>query len=90
MLIRREPDGKTNFKCWICNEFGHYVSKCPKREKKYKRNFKPRKPRDCLYANEDDESEERVHNESDDELGFVAIKEESSEIEIREEKASVS
>ena len=35
---------------------------------KYKRNFKPRRPRDYLYANVDDESKERVHSESDDEL----------------------
>ena len=74
----------------VCDEFGHYASKCPQREKKYKRNFKPRRPRDYLYANEDDESKERVQSESDDELGFVVIKEDTFEIEIREEKALVS
>ena len=29
LLVRREPNGKRNFKCWTCNEFGHYASKCP-------------------------------------------------------------
>lgn len=38
--VRREPYGKRIFKCWSCNEFGHYFSKCLKREKKYKKNFK--------------------------------------------------
>ena len=35
LLVRREPNGKIIFKCWTCNEFSHYASKCPKREKKY-------------------------------------------------------
>ena len=60
-------------KCWTCNEFGHYAAKCPKREKKYKKNFKSRRPRDNLYVNEDDESEERIQSESEDKLGFVNI-----------------
>ena len=60
LLVRRELDGKKIVKCWTCNVFGHFPSKCPKREKKYKINFRPRRPRDCLYANEDDESKERV------------------------------
>lgn len=34
LLVRREKYGKKIFKCWTCNEFGHYASKCPKREKK--------------------------------------------------------
>lgn len=89
-LVRREPHDKKILKCWTCNEFGHYASKCPKGQKNYKRNFKPRKPRDYLYANEDDESKERVQSESDDELGFVAIKEDDLDKEIREEKALVS
>ena len=38
-------------KCQNCNEFGHYASKYPKREKNYKGNFKPRRDRECLYAN---------------------------------------
>ena len=33
LLVRREKDGKKIFKCWTCDEFGHYASKCPKREK---------------------------------------------------------
>ena len=60
LLITRAPNGKIIFKCWTCNEFSHYASKCPKREKKYKNNFKSWIPRDCLCANKDDEFEERV------------------------------
>ena len=52
--MRREPNGKNFLKFWICNEFCHYESKCPKREKKSKVKFKPRRPRNCLYANEDE------------------------------------
>ena len=63
------------YKCWTCDEFSHYASKCPKREKKYKGNFKPTRDRIFLYANEDEEFDERCQSESDDELGFVAIKE---------------
>ena len=44
------------------NEFGHYASKFPKREKRYKRKFKCRRPRNCLYANEDEEYDEKVQN----------------------------
>ena len=36
LLVRREKGGKKIFKCWTCDEYGHYASKCPKREKKYK------------------------------------------------------
>ena len=79
LLERREKDGKKKFKCWTCNEFGHYASKCPKREKRYKGKFKPRRDRDCLYANEEDDSNEQVVSDSEDEIGFVAIKEESLE-----------
>ena len=39
-------------------------------KKKYKNICKLRKPRDFLYANE-----ESVQSESDDKLGFLAIKE---------------
>ena len=34
LLVRREKDGKKIFKCWTCNEFCHYASKCPKRGEK--------------------------------------------------------
>ena len=56
LLVRREKDGKKIFKCWTCDEFGHYASKCPKREKQCKGKFNPRRPRNCLYENEDEES----------------------------------
>ena len=79
LMVRKEKDGKKIFKCWTCNEFDHYTSKCPKREKKYRGNFKPRRDRECLYANEEDDSDEQVVSASDNEIGFVAIKEESPE-----------
>ena len=84
--MKREKDGKKNFKCWTCNEYGHYVSKCPKREKKYREKFRSRRSRDCLYANEDEESDQ---SRSDDELRFVAIKEDDLDGEFREERALV-
>ena len=43
----------------------------------YKGNYKPRKDRECLYANEDNDSNEQELSASDDEIGFAAIKEES-------------
>ena len=52
LLVRREKGSKKFFKCWTCDEYGHYASKCLKREKKNKGNYKPRKDRECLYANE--------------------------------------
>ena len=85
LLVRREKGCKKNFKCWSCDEYGHYASKCPKREKKYKGNHKPRKDRDCLYANEDNDSNEQALSSSDEEIGFMAIKE-----DILEEVDSIS
>lgn len=42
LLIQREPKGTKTFKYWTCNEYGHYSYKCPKRERKYKKNlYKP-------------------------------------------------
>ena len=79
LLVRREKWGKKIFKCWTCDEYGHYASKCPKREKKYKGNYKPRKDRLCLYANEENDSDEQIVSDSDDEIGFVVIKEEIPE-----------
>ena len=76
-MVRREKDGKKIFKCWTCHEFGHYASKCPKREKKYKGNYKPRRAREYLYTKEEEDYDEQVVSDSDDEIGFVAIKEES-------------
>ena len=75
LLVEREVDGKKIFKCWTCNEYGHYASKCPKREKKYKGRFRSRRPRNYLYDNEEEEEEESNQSRSEDELGFVAIKE---------------
>ena len=92
LLVRREKDDKKIFKCWTCDRFGHYASRCPKREKKYKGKFKLErdKDRNFLYANEDDEFDERDQTESDYELGFLAIKEDDLDREIRKERALVS
>ena len=79
LLVRREKGGKKNFKCWTCDEYGHYAFKFPKREKKYKGNHKPRKDRDYFYANEEDDSNEKALSVSDDEIEFVEIKEEIPE-----------
>ena len=79
MLIEREVDGKKTFKFWTCSEYGHYASKFPKREKKYKGRFRSRRPRNCMYANEEEEEEESDQSRSEDELGFVAIKEDDRE-----------
>ena len=72
LLLKRELEGKRVFKCWTCKEYGHFASNCPKRENKYKRNFYSRRARNYLYANDEEESEER--SESEDEVGFVSIK----------------
>ena len=72
LLVERGKYGKNIFKCWTCNEYGHYASKFCKRERKYKGRFKSRRPRNCLYANEEEESNQ---NKSEDELGFIAINE---------------
>ena len=56
------------------HEYGHYASKCPNRERKYKRRFKSRRPRNYLYANEEEEEEGSNQNMSEDELGFIAIR----------------
>ena len=85
--MEREKYGKKIFKCWTCNEYGHYASKCPKRQRKYKGRFKPRRPRNCLYANEEEEYDQ---NKSEDELGFVAIKADDFDREIREESMLIS
>ena len=71
------------FKCWTCNKYGHYASKCPKRERKYKGKFKSRRPRNCLYVNEEEDEEEYDQRRSEYELGFVAIKEDDLDREIR-------
>ena len=34
ILVRREKGGKIFFKCWTCDEYVHYASKYPKRDKK--------------------------------------------------------
>ena len=79
---------RKSFKCWTCNEYGHYASKCPKRENKFKGRFRSRISRQCLYANE--EEEESNQSRSEDELGFIAIKEDDLVREIREEIALIS
>ena len=55
-------------KCWTCNEYGHYASKCPKREEKFKGRFRSSIPRNCLHANEEEEEEESDQRKSEDEL----------------------
>ena len=57
LLIEREVDGNKIFKCWTCNEYNHFASKFPKREKKFKGRFRSRRPRNCLYANEEEEED---------------------------------
>jgi hypothetical protein len=76
LLVRRGKRGKKIFRCWTCDEYAHYASNCPKREKKYKGNHKPIKDRDCFYANEDYDFDEQALSANDDEIGFVAINEE--------------
>ena len=60
-----------------------------KREKKLKGRFRSRRSRECLYANEEEE-EESDQNTSEDELGFLAIKEDDLDREIREESVLIS
>ena len=62
------------------------------KKKKYKRKFNPRRDRDrnCFYTNEDEKYDEKCQSESYDELGFVAIKEDDLDREIREERALIS
>ena len=43
-----------------------------------------------MYSNENEESNEKVQSESDDELGFMLIKEDDLDREIREERALVT
>ena len=52
------------FKSTVENEYGHYASKYPKREKKFKGRFRSRRRRKCLYANE--EEDEFDHSRSED------------------------
>ena len=80
LLVKREPKGKRIFKCYTCKEYTHFTANCPKRENKYKKNFYSRRSRNFLYANDEEESKER--SESEDELGFVSIKEDSPKREV--------
>ena len=41
----------------------------------YKVKYKPRKDRECLYANEKNDSNDQAMSASDDEIEFVEIKE---------------
>ena len=88
LLLERVVDGKKIFICWTCNEYGHYASKFPKREKKFKGRFISRRSRQCLYANEEEDKCDQ--SRSDDELGFVTIKEDDLDREIKEERAIIS
>ena len=51
------------------------------KEKNYRENFKPRRDRECLYANEENDSNEQAVSFNDDGIQFGEIKEESSEKE---------
>ena len=88
--MERKKDGKNIFKCWKCNEYGHYASKCPKRERNFEGSFKSRRSRNFLYANEEEKEEESDQIKSEDELEFVVIKEDDLDKEIREESALIS
>ena len=94
LLVERKEDGKNILKCWTCNEYGHYASKCPKIVRKFKGRFKSGRSRNCLYANEEEQEEEEEEEfdqkMSEDELGFVAIKEDDLDKEIREESVLIS
>ena len=85
LIIEREVDG-----IFFFFEYGHYASKFPKRQNKYKRRFWSRRPRNCLYVNEEEEEDESDQSRSEDELGFVAIKEDDLDRQIREESALIS
>ena len=57
LVVEREKDVKNIFKCRTCNKYGHYASKCPKRERNFKGRFKSTRPRNWLYANEEEDEE---------------------------------
>ena len=70
----------------------HYLNHlcyCLERERKYKGRFKSRRPRNCLFANEEEE-EEFDQSKSEDELGFTAIKEDDLDRDISKESALIS
>ena len=62
-----------------------------KERKKFRGRFNPKRDKDkkCLYANGDEEYDEKDQSKSDDELGFVAIKEDNLDRKIREKRALV-
>jgi hypothetical protein len=88
MIARRERkrkgkfEGKLTLKKNSCNKIGYFASRCPIRILKYKSRYDKRDT-ECYYATDgvSDESNE------EDEIRFVAIKEEES---IYEEKALVT
>lgn len=100
LIMKREPKGNKILMCWTYKEFGHYSTKYPKKEKKFKprKAYKSRVPKDYFYVNADGDFDFKMadffndsDDENDDEIGFVAIKEESHEKEeIKEERALVS
>ena len=54
----------------------------------YKGRFRPSRPRNCLYDNEEEE-EGSNQRKSEDELGFIAIKEDDLDRDIKEERALI-
>ncbi|CAN1185712.1 hypothetical protein LINPERHAP2_LOCUS37724 [Linum perenne] len=43
------PKGKTNCRCWLCNEEGHYANKCPKKNTNNKKQEILRLAYDCGF-----------------------------------------
>lgn len=93
LIAKREPRGKKAFACWHCKEFGHFSYQCPKRERKVKpkKPYKSKITKDCFFVDEDDEFDFKdinfLDSDDEDEIVFVAIKEESP---VKEEKRLVS
>ena len=63
---------RTKFRCFICDEKGHYVRECPK-NKNISHKKKGNKRRHHTHATEDDEpSTKRIRQESDEEYVLIS------------------
>jgi hypothetical protein len=82
MITRKERKGKGKFEgklplnFFSCNRIGHFASRRPTRIPKYKHRYKKRDTK--VYNVSDGVSDE---SNEEDEIGFVAIKEEEPIIE---------